>query len=159
MANVRIEASTLSDISTTLNQRTRVNILSESGDFYRIESSGGVQGYISRGLIVYSLDEIAVVTPSEPRREETSAPAVEGESDIVEIARRYLGHRYVLGGTTPSGFDCSGFVYYVVNRSGRTIGRSMSVQINSGTHVARENLSPGDIVFFNNAPGGRLGHN
>jgi len=63
------------------------------------------------------------------------------------------------GGTTPSGFDCSGFVYYVINRSGRTIGRAMTAQINSGIPVARGDLRPGDIVFFNNAPGGRLGHN
>jgi len=63
------------------------------------------------------------------------------------------------GGTTPAGFDCSGFVYYVINRSGRRIGRAMSAQINTGTPVARADLRPGDIVFFNNGPNRRLGHN
>lgn len=63
------------------------------------------------------------------------------------------------GGTTPAGFDCSGFVYYVINRSGTRIGRAMSAQVRSGVSVARADLRPGDIVFFNNAPGGRMGHN
>jgi cell wall-associated NlpC family hydrolase len=62
----------------------------------------------------------------------------------------YIGSRYVFGGTGPSGFDCSGFVYYVLNHSGTPVGRSMYQEYNAGSHVSQGNLKPGDVVFFAN---------
>ena len=69
---------------------------------------------------------------------------------IVDIADDYLGVPYVWGGTTPKGFDCSGFVYYVVNQSGYSLSRSMSAQYKAGTPVSKDELQPGDLVFFQN---------
>lgn len=82
-----------------------------------------------------------------------------GGGNLVSTAMQYRGARYVFGGTTPAGFDCSGFVYYVFNRSGKPISRGMWGQYNAGYHPGRGDLQPGDIVFFQNTYMPGLSHN
>ena len=67
---------------------------------------------------------------------------------IVAMASKYLGYPYVWGGTSPSGFDCSGFVWYVFRKAGNSIPRDMWGQYQSGSRISQANLQPGDIVFF-----------
>ena len=69
-------------------------------------------------------------------------------SNLVATAQQYLGTPYVWGGTTPSGFDCSGFVQYVLAQNGINIKRTTYQQFEQGTAVDRSALSPGDLVFF-----------
>ena len=70
-------------------------------------------------------------------------------AQIVAEAQKYLGYRYVYGGASPStGFDCSGFVYYVLKQNGYSPYRTPADQYRQGTYVAKANLQPGDIVFF-----------
>ena len=76
-----------------------------------------------------------------------SAPSATG-SDIVAEAQKYLGTPYVYGGASPSGFDCSGFVYYVLKQLGFSPYRTPADQYSQGTYVEKDNLQPGDIVFF-----------
>jgi len=73
-----------------------------------------------------------------------------GGGTIVSNAMKFVGYRYVFGGTSPAGFDCSGFVYYIHNRSGAPVGRGMWQQYNGGAHVSMNSLQPGDTVFFAN---------
>jgi LysM repeat protein len=93
--------------------------------------------------------------PVVPKPEPVPAPApppvgpVDG-AGIVANALKYLGHRYVFGGTSPAGFDCSGFVYYVHRASGAPVGRGMWQQYNGGAHIPLGQLQPGDTVFFAN---------
>lgn len=68
--------------------------------------------------------------------------------DILTNAESYEGVPYVFGGTTPSGFDCSGYVRYVFAKSGISLPRMADEQYNVGTTVAKRNLQPGDLVFF-----------
>jgi len=73
---------------------------------------------------------------------------------VVGIALQYLGIPYVWGGSSPStGFDCSGFVMYVYAQVGVSLPHHAASQWNYGTPVAREQLAPGDLVFFSG-----LGH-
>lgn len=69
---------------------------------------------------------------------------------IYSNAMQYLGRPYVWGGTSPSGFDCSGFVWYVHKVSGRDVSRGLWGQMNGGPRVPRDRLQPGDAVFFAN---------
>jgi len=65
---------------------------------------------------------------------------------IIGIAQSFFGVPYVYGGTTPSGFDCSGFTSYVYRQAGISIPRTASAQAAASTPVS--NPRPGDLVFF-----------
>jgi cell wall-associated NlpC family hydrolase len=73
---------------------------------------------------------------------------------VVGIAMQYLGVPYVWGGASPSGFDCSGFAMYVYAQVGVSLPHNAAMQYSSvGVYVPREQLQPGDLVFFDG-----LGH-
>lgn len=68
-------------------------------------------------------------------------------SEVVNIAKRYIGVPYVWGGSTPSGFDCSGFIAYVFNKAGENIGRTSAANYyNMSAKVSSPQV--GDLVFF-----------
>lgn len=69
-------------------------------------------------------------------------------SDIVQMALGFQGVPYVWGGSSPSGFDCSGLVQYVFGRAGINLPRTTYNQINVGASVGIQQLQPGDLVFF-----------
>jgi peptidoglycan DL-endopeptidase CwlO len=93
----------------------------------------------------------------------TAAPASDGgggspppatHGGVVGIAMQYLGVPYVWGGASPSGFDCSGLVMYAFSKVGVSLPHNAAMQYGYGSPVARDQLAPGDVVFFNG-----LGHN
>lgn len=69
-------------------------------------------------------------------------------SQILAEAQKYLGSPYRSGGASPSGFDCSGFVYYVLKQLGLSPYRTPADQYKMGTSVAKSALKAGDLVFF-----------
>jgi cell wall-associated NlpC family hydrolase len=78
-------------------------------------------------------------------------PATHG--GVVGIAMQFLGTPYVWGGSSPSGFDCSGFIAYVFGQMGISLPHSTYALWGMGSSVSRDQLQPGDLVFFNG-----LGH-
>lgn len=75
-------------------------------------------------------------------------PSIDIREEIVTEAHKYLGTPYRWGGTTPSGFDCSGYLMYVFNKKGITIPRTTALMAQSGKPVSYANVKPGDIVLL-----------
>ncbi|MBP3596281.1 MAG: SH3 domain-containing protein [Clostridia bacterium] len=92
-----------------------------------------------------------------PAPEPAPSTSNKGE-EIVAYAKSFLGCRYISGGTSPNGFDCSGFTQYVYSHFGYSIARVASAQNSNGTAVARSNLQPGDIVVFLDYGKSKIGH-
>jgi peptidoglycan endopeptidase LytE len=78
---------------------------------------------------------------------------------LVGQSLKLLGDAYVWGGSSPSGFDCSGLVWYVARQVNKSIGRGLLGQFNAGPHPGRDELRPGDLVFFQNTYEAGLSHN
>lgn len=84
-----------------------------------------------------------------PSRERSfPPPTTAARSEVVAIAKRYLGAPYVWGASGPNSFDCSGFTSFVFRQVGVQLPRVSRDQINSGQRVSRGDLQPGDLVFF-----------
>ena len=82
---------------------------------------------------------------SAPAQAPASAPAA-SSSNVIAIAKQYIGTPYVYGGSTPAGFDCSGFTQYVFAQAGKSLPRVTTAQQAAVTPVS--NPQPGDLVFF-----------
>lgn len=71
-------------------------------------------------------------------------------SEIGAFASKFYGTPYKFGGTTPKGFDCSGYIRYVFNKFDISLPRTSAEQYEVGEKVAKDKLQPGDLVFFAN---------
>lgn len=105
--------------------------------------------------------EAAAKAAAEKESKERSGSYVTPESSsrgqaIVNEAKKYLGVKYVYGGTSPKGFDCSGLVQYVCKSVGISVSRTSASQFSNGKAVNKSDLEPGDLLFF--AKGGRINH-
>jgi cell wall-associated NlpC family hydrolase len=97
---------------------------------------------------------VSPVASSNPSGSVSTGPAPPPtHSNVVSIAMRYLGTPYVWGGASPAGFDCSGLVMYVFAQVGVSLPHSSYAQYGMGSPVSRDQLQPGDLVFFDG-----LGH-
>ncbi len=81
-------------------------------------------------------------------------------SNVINFAREHLSTRYRSGGTTPKGFDCSGFTRFCFNKFGISLPHSSAAQGNVGVEVEKEAAQPGDLIFFGGHRAGesRIGH-
>ena len=74
-------------------------------------------------------------------------PASAIGNSVISIASRYVGVPYVSGGSSPSGFDCSGFTAYVYGQLGLSLPHSSSAQVGYGTQVPASEAQPGDLMW------------
>ena len=155
---VRKGPGTENEVVETLILNSQVVVTGESGDWYKVKVAG-VEGYIAKRLLSNTKTEESTTRSAEERIE---AQEVENEEqaeqvvttniskgkEIVNYAKQYLGCKYVYGGSGPSTFDCSGFTMYVYKHFGVSLSHSARAQSKNGTYVAKEDLKPGDLVFF-----------
>lgn len=153
---------------------TRVIIIGKQDDWYKVALEDGSIGWMAARLIDTRAERLqrrqlaeARNSPSvrthlasariaapkdfpDPTARESSG-AGDGSglgSSLIATAMKYLGCSYVSGGSGPSGFDCSGFVSYVHRRHGISVSRSSRSLFHQGSPVSRNDLQPGDVVFF-----------
>ncbi|MBQ6868462.1 MAG: C40 family peptidase [Clostridia bacterium] len=108
----------------------------------------GTTGYISPDYV-----EFVELTEADKAEAEVS----KGQQ-VVNKAKQYLGVKYVYGGASPSGFDCSGFTSYVYKQFGIKLNRSSSAQTSNGYKVSKSELQLGDLVFFSSPGSKSVGH-
>ena len=165
--NVRQVPAMDAKILTEIYLADPVSVVTTEGSWCKVRINDQI-GYVHKDLIVFDRSLVPEPTPvarasSRPSSSGSggssssySAPAASSSgsslgSQIVSYSKNFLGVPYVWGGTTPSGFDCSGFVQYVYRHFGIYLPRTTYSQIAMGRSVARENLVPGDLVFFRSA--------
>ena len=100
-------------------------------------------------IVTGSADQAAKVAAQSPPPATPSRSAGISRSAVLQYAARYLNTPYKYGGTTPAGFDCSGFVQYVYQHFDISLPRTAAAQAKAGVGVDKAHLIPGDLVFFN----------
>ncbi len=174
--NIRKEASTESEIIDVLGKNAQVTIIKEEGSWCKITYKN-TEGYapkkylsdekvavtsrssVERGAEVTNIQQTTPEPKQEETKKETVTTSTDKASELVAYAKQYLGSRYVYGGSSPSGFDCSGFVMYVYKQFGVSLPHSSSSQSKKGTKVEKANLKLGDIVFFTSTTSNKgIGH-
>lgn len=96
-----------------------------------------------------TLSKQAATSASEALAANDSAPKINKQvEEIIQFAKKFLGTPYHYAGSTPSGFDCSGFIYYVMGNFGMRLSRSSPGIAEFGKTVKLSELQPGDLMFF-----------
>lgn len=104
-------------------------------------------------LILHLISSDAAQAPESPQEASPKPQHTSVGQEIAHTAEQYLGAPYVWGGTSPSGFDCSGFTQYVFAKFGIDLPRTAAEQATMGAYVAKSDLRPGDLVFFDTSGG------
>ncbi len=142
--NIRSQPSTDCSVVAQVMKGTELELLDVTNAEWAKVKYGSYQGYVARRYLAMGrVVDVDLGSRSGKRPETTSF----GQS-VVDYAKQFIGTPYVYGGSSPSGFDCSGLVKYVYSNFGVNLTRTSYSQVNEGTYVARENLQPGDLVFF-----------
>ena len=142
--NLREKPDVNSNLLATLSEGETAYIIGFNCGWYKVQYEGQT-GYIRSDLL--ALTE-APKYNSQATVGEAPVVVTVGQQLVAE-AKNYLNVPYVWGGTTPKGFDCSGFTQYVYKQLGYSIKRTAAQQLTCGTEVTGS-LQPGDLVFFTN---------
>lgn len=150
---VHYSANTESVVIGCLEDGAELNVIGQTKAFYKIEC-GNMTGYIAKEQTVvddnghYYVNCSDVFEDSRTMEGRTQEEVEETVEALLEVAEDQLGTRYRWGGTRPGGFDCSGYVMYLYTSMGYEINRTASQQLENGLIVEKEDLQPGDLVFF-----------
>jgi len=132
--NVRTDATTDSEVAATLENGTILTVNGLENGWYAVTCKYGTQGYVRSDFIDLTYKGSGTA------------------AGLVDQAMQYLGVRYVYGGASPKGFDCSGFTMYMYKQLGYNLPHTATGQWKSGIGtkvLSISELQPGDLVFFN----------
>lgn len=119
----------------------RVKVIGQLGSWYQIQLSDGRTGWVSKTYLKVNTRQMKINT-------------------VISTAKSLIGTPYVWGGESlrEGGFDCSGFTQYVFKQAGYNLNRVSRDQATQGTYVSRNNLLPGDLVFYSFQGNGVISH-
>ena len=168
--NLRQKADKTSQVIKSLTLNTKVTVLSSTNGWAYVDVNG-TKGYIAENLLTSTQKETSRsgLTTREQASSNTtntassnnastsssianvankteSTTSSKSGSSVVSYAKQFLGCKYVYGGTSPSGFDCSGFTQYVYKHFGVNLNRTAAAQYSNGKSVT--SLQAGDLVMF-----------
>ena len=143
--NLRKTAVTTSVVLAAIPKNTQVVVISKNASNWYNVIYNGQTGWVSGSYL--TVKTVAVTAP-------VTGVSRSYSSQLVDHALSLQGVPYVYGGTSRSGFDCSGYTQYVFKGSGISLPRISADQFKVGSSVSRDQLQLGDLVFFTTyAPG------
>lgn len=161
-ANLRQKADKTSQVIKQLSQSTKVTVMSTDNGWAYVDVNG-TKGYIAESLLTTTQKETSrsglttreqAATNNSAAKSTTQKNTAVTESTttsasgsaVVSYAQQFLGSKYVYGGTSTNGFDCSGFTQYVYKHFGINLNRTAAAQYSNGKSVTE--LQAGDLVMF-----------
>ncbi|WP_235899046.1 C40 family peptidase [Peptostreptococcus porci] len=165
--NVRAGAGTKNAVISTLKSNAVVNIIGEENGWYKIKLSDGSTGYVGASFINRTASTTSTdSTKSSATAKQTDTKVAVGDTTpsatgnkVADYAQTLLGTRYTWGGSSTSGFDCSGFTQYVYkNALGVDIPRVSRAQATVGSAVSTSSMKVGDLLYFDTTGSGTTSH-
>lgn len=183
--NVREEPSTDSKKITSLTINEEVTVIGEFETWYKVRINNE-EGYIAKRLLSDTKTQITSRSETAKKTNQASSEKLDSSDtsndeeeqssnnesssnknsnnsskgdEVVAFAKKYLGYKYVSGGTSPkTGFDCSGFTTYVYKNFGVSLSRTSTAQASNGVSVSKDNLQSGDILIYKDKANAKIGH-
>lgn len=156
--NIRAAANTNSAVVGKAALGAAIAIIGKHNGFVMVNHNGQY-AYMSEAYISYITRAEYDAYYAAPVAAQTQQSVSSKGSQIVSTAMQYIGVPYVYGGTTPSGFDCSGFTSYVYGKFGYSLNRTAAGQASNGSVVAsKADLQPGDLLLFKSSDSSGIGH-
>ena len=140
-----------------LDKGSALVVVKQEGDWIQVRNQGK-EGYVHAD---YVTDEAPVVPTVDVDGNIIDVPSVDSYNAqaVLNLAYSKKGSPYLWGATGPDKFDCSGFVQYVyINSVGVSLPRVYTDKANEGTEITRDQLQPGDLVFFTTDGSGGVSH-
>lgn len=141
--NLRSGPDLKAPVITRLSLGQAVTVIEYQSPWVRVELADQRQGWLYQQYM----------------RLESEVNAVRsGREQIVSRARDFMGTRYVYGGGSGRGFDCSGFTMYIYRQLGVELPHNAAAQMGRGVPVSRDELRPGDLIFFSTMGAKHINH-
>lgn len=165
--NLRQNGDKTSQVIKTLTLNTKVTVISSENEWAYVDVNG-TKGYIAENLLTTTPKETSrsglttreqrgntiestqstntSTTTTTTKAVTESTETSKSGSEVVAYAKQFLGCKYVYGGTSTKGFDCSGFTQYVYKHFGINLNRTAAAQYSNGKSVT--SLQAGDLIMF-----------
>lgn len=147
--NIRNGPGTNYSIKKTMKKGSIVGIIrSDSNGWSKVKLSNSSTGYVfSDYMKTYAGDSSDIkVTYIKTSVSSTSNKKID---KVISTLKAQVGKPYVYGAAGPNSFDCSGLTYYCYKKAGIYLNRGSRDQASNGKYVSKNNLKPGDLIFFN----------